>query len=144
MPQFTEVEDKLIGPLSIKQFGIVFFAGILIFAGYSATKSVVALVLLFIIFGFPALALAFAKPNGRPAYKQIPFLIQFFTAPKKMVFHKEAVNFSSSIKLKDVEITNLIQTEVKSKESTKDRIKAVQDILEKQSEEERALAGKIR
>ena len=31
VPQFTDVEDRIIGPLTIKQFGIVFGAGVVIF-----------------------------------------------------------------------------------------------------------------
>lgn len=144
VPQFTEVEDKLIGSLSIKQFFIVFMAGILIFAGYSATKSIAALVILFLIFGVPALALAFAKINGRPVYKQLPFLLQFFTAPRRLVFHKESSNFAVNTKIKDVEIPNSKEEQGQPKGTTQERLRAVQVILKKQQEEESQLAGKIR
>ncbi|MEK7618544.1 MAG: PrgI family protein [Patescibacteria group bacterium] len=143
VPQFTEVEDRLIGPLSIKQFFIVFMAGILIFAGYSATKSVWALVILFLIFGVPALALAFAKINGRPVYKQLSFLLQFFTAPRKMVFHKESSNFGVNTKIKDIEMPNAKKEEIQPKGTTQERLREVQVILKKQQEEEEQLAKKI-
>lgn len=144
VPQFTDVEDKLIGPLSIKQFFIIFAAGILIFAGYSATKSIYALVFLFLIFGLPALGLAFAKINGRPAYKQLPFLMQFFSAPKRLIFHKEVLDFSSQTKMKDVELTKTQKIETAPLGSTQDRLREVQEILKKQQEEEAQLAGKVR
>ncbi len=142
VPQFTDVEDKLIGPLSIKQFFIVFIAGALIFAGYSATKSVAVLVILFMIFGIPALMLSFAKINGRPAYRQIPFLIRFITEPKQMVFHKEAATFRPETKIKEVQLTKQVE-ELKSKTDTQTRLREVQAILQKQQEEEKTLAEKI-
>jgi len=143
VPQFTDVEDKLIGPLGLKQFFIVFIAGALIFGGYSATKSVAALVALFILFGAPALMLAFAKINGRPAYKQIPFLIRFVTEPKKMVFHKEVNAFKTNLKMKDMEIGKK-EVELKATAGdTKTRLREVQTILQKQQEEEAMLIDKI-
>ena len=144
VPQFTDVEDKLIGPLGAKQFFIVFAAGIIIFAGYSITKSVVALIFLFLIFGLPALGLAFAKINGRPAYRQLGFLMSFFTAPKKLVFHKESLNFSEQTKMKDVQLqTQQNEKQPESKETTQERLKTVQVLLRKQQEEEEMLIDKI-
>jgi hypothetical protein len=143
VPQFTDVEDKLIGPLGAKQFFIVFGAGILIFAGYSATKSVAALILLIVVFGLPALGLAFAKINGRPAYRQLGFLMSFFTAPKKLVFHKEAVSFSDQTKMKDVKLEAQAAGPVESKETTQQRLKTVQELLRKQQQEEEMLIDKI-
>lgn len=144
VPQFTEVEDKLIASLSIRQFFILFFAGLIIFAGYSATKSMAALVILCLIFGLPSVALSFAKINGRPAYRQLPFLVKFFTAPKRLVFHKEAASFSVHTKMKDVELAKRETQAGAALGNTQTRIREVQDILEKQREEERELAGKIK
>ncbi len=145
VPQFTEVEDKLIGSLSLKQFFILFSAGIMIFAGYSATKSVAALVILFLIFGLPAVGMAFIKINARPIYKQIPSLLKFFTAPRKLIFHKEASSFSASVKIKNVELNKEeARPPALSQGDTRTRIREVQEILEKQREEERELMGKLR
>jgi len=143
VPQFTEVEDKLIGPLSIKQFFILFVAGILIFAGYSATKSVAALVILFLLFGLPAIGLAFAKINGRPAYRQLPFLMRFITEPKRLIFHKEAQGWGSEVKMKDVELEKMDLPPKVSKGDTQTRILEVQKLLKKQQEEEEQLVRKI-
>lgn len=143
VPQFTEVEDKLIGSLSLKQFGIMAVAGVIMFAGYSATKSVLVLVFLFMVFGVPALGLAFVKINGRPIYLQFGHIINFVFGPKQLVFHKQVLDFSSSVKLKDM---TLPKEEVKplSPKDTQSRIKEVQVILQRQQEEEAQLAGKIK
>ena len=44
VPQFTDVEDRIIGALSFKQFGIVFVAALIIFAVYTISKSIFATV----------------------------------------------------------------------------------------------------
>ena len=144
VPQFTEVEDKLIGSLSLKQFGILFVAGIFIFTGFSATKNVIVLVFLTIIFGMPALGLAFVKIGGRPIYQQFKPIFYFFTAPKFLVFHKQSLDFSSAVKLQDVQLKIGEGKEMAlSPGDTQSRIKEVQVILRKQQEEEEQLVKKI-
>jgi hypothetical protein len=143
VPQFTEVEDKLIGALSLKQFGIIAIAGVLIFAGYSATKSVLVLVFLLMVFGLPAIGLAFVKINGRPIYLQFGHIFNFLFGPKQLVFHKQVLDFSSSVKLKDIELPKTVTEELSPKD-TQSRIKEVQAILQRQQEEEAQLAGKIK
>lgn len=144
VPQFTEVEDKLIGPLSLKQFFILLFAGMMIIGGYSATKSVIALVILCLIFGLPAVALAFVKINGRALYLQLPALIKFFIAPKRLVFHKEAASFSSAVKMIELTPEKPQDTPPAFQDSTQERLREVQEILRKQQQEEEQLAGRIR
>ena len=100
VPQFTEVEDRLIGPLSIKQFFIVFYGRDTYIRRLFGNKERLGARDFIFNFGVPALALAFAKINGRPVYKQLSFLLQFFTAPRKMVFHKESSNFGVNTKIK--------------------------------------------
>ncbi len=142
VPQFTEVEDKLIGSLTLKQFGIVAVAGVLIFAGYSATKSVLVLIFLFMLFGVPALGLAFIPLNGRPVYLQLNHLITFLFAPKQLVFHKQVLDFSSTVKLTDLKLPKETVPAL-SPQDTQSRIKEVQTILKRQQEEEEQLAKKV-
>jgi hypothetical protein len=142
VPQFTEVEDKLIGSLTLKQFGIVAVAGVLIFAGYSATKSVLVLIFLFMLFGVPALGLAFVKINGRPIYLQFGHIINFFFGPKQLIFHKQVLDFSNSVKLTDLKLPKETVPEL-SPQDTQSRIKEVQTILKRQQEEEEQLAKKV-
>ncbi len=41
VPQFTEVEDKIIGPLTLKQFGIIFGVGVIIFLAMEMMSSII-------------------------------------------------------------------------------------------------------
>ena len=65
VPQFIEVEDKIFGPLTFKQF--VYVAGSLgtAFLFYSYLPFIVAIFPMIAIVGF-GLALAFYKINNRP------------------------------------------------------------------------------
>jgi hypothetical protein len=92
VPQFTEVEDRLIGPLTLKQFLILAGAGVIVFVSYSSTKSIPLALGVFALFGLPAIGVAFGKLNGRPLYKNFMPLIQYAMSPKFMVFHKEAID----------------------------------------------------
>ncbi|HYV33969.1 MAG TPA: PrgI family protein [Candidatus Limnocylindria bacterium] len=107
VPQFTDVEDKIIGPLTIKQFGIIFGVGVIVFLGYSVTKSLLVVIFLFFLLGLPALGLALVPFNGRPMYSFIGKLFRFLTSPKQLIFHKEVrgANFQNKIKDAEVEVT---------------------------------------
>jgi len=89
IPQFTEVEDKLIGPLTLKQFLILLVTGGIVMLFYSILK----LSLFFFLFSLPfaivGLALAFGKFNGRPMFGFIGSFISFFSKPQTRVFHRE-------------------------------------------------------
>lgn len=143
VPQFTEVEDKLIGSLTLKQFGIVFGAGVIVFLAYSATKSLIVLVFFAIIVGIPALGVAFAKINGRPLYKMLPFVIKFFTAPREMVFHKDAANLQDNSQIKNVETAAPQPVEL-PKEQAKTKLQEINRLLEQQEREEEELVRQLR
>jgi hypothetical protein len=146
VPQFTDVEDKIIGPLTLKQFGVVFLAGILIFLIYTASgKSLLVSAFAVMIIGLPALGVAFGKINGRPVYESFGFVLRFLTSPKILIFHKQVLSIGSNAKLKKAELASQAQqseTEVAAK--PKDRLKEIEKVLKKQAEEEKELASKFR
>lgn len=89
VPQFTDVEDKIFGPLTLKQFGILGVPAAITFVVYSSTKDLVITVLVGLFLGVPALGLAFGKINGRPLYSSVGSILGFFLKPRFMLFHKE-------------------------------------------------------
>ena len=139
VPQFTDVEDKIIGPLTLKQFGIIFAAGVVIFLGYSATKSILVLIFLFMLFGVPALGLAFANINGRPVYNTIGYFIKFITSSKQLVFHKEA---SGSGALAQTNGPGMNKTEIVEQAEVLDpqaNLKKIQQMLKETEGKEEAI-----
>ncbi len=144
VPQFTDVEDRIIGSLTIKQFGIVFGAGVIIFLGYSATKSILVAIFLFMLFGLPAIVLAFAKINGRPIYNSIGYFINFFMSPKIMVFHKQAKTEkqANDEKSKNEQVKEVISPMV-TPADTKENLRKVQQLLrDTQGKEEEMLKSR--
>ena len=144
VPQFTDVEDKIIGPLSVKQFMILFAVGVILFLAFSATKSIVVLVFVFILFGLPGLGIAFGKINGRPVYNAFGFLVQFYTSPKVLVFHKEISGANSGAKLKNAEVgSQPVTLQKATPQDTQTRLKEINRLLEAQNREEHELIKKV-
>lgn len=86
VPQFIDVEDKIIGPITIRQF-IVMLAGFLIIAiSYKIFDFS-----LFVTFGLLTLAIsgifAFLKINGRPFHYFILNLFQTFKRSRLRIWH---------------------------------------------------------
>lgn len=88
VPQFIEVEDKIIGSLSLKQFLILLFGGLICLAYWSIFK----FSLIFFLLGLPTMSffalLAFGKFNGRPVLSNIAGFIQFVMVPKVRIFQR--------------------------------------------------------
>jgi hypothetical protein len=65
VPQFIEVEDRIVGPLTLKQFIYVAGASGLCVIFFAYFNIIIALLLSALVIGF-ALSLAFYKVNGKP------------------------------------------------------------------------------
>ncbi len=85
VPQFIELEDRIIGPLTIKQFLYLAFAGAILFVFWFLFAFY-----LWIIIAIPitalALAFAFLKINDRPFVYFFLSFVKYFTKPKLYVF----------------------------------------------------------
>lgn len=148
VPQFTDVEDKIIGPLTLKQFGIVFGAGVIVFLIYTVFgKSIIAAIAGILLFGLPALGIAFAKINGRPLYNTLGYMLEFVFSQKLLVFHKEINTSAGSEKFKNAELKSATKTVEETKtepqETTETRIKKIHELLHNKAQEESVLAKKI-
>lgn len=89
VPQFIEIEDKIIGPLTWKQF--VYLAGgvgILLILYYLIDSFTI-----FVMFGLPlgalSASLAFQKVNNRPFSIFLESSINYFTKSKLYLWRKE-------------------------------------------------------
>jgi hypothetical protein len=141
VPQFTDVEDRIIGGLSFKQFGIVFFAAILTFVAYTISKNVLLTIVVGVLTGIPALALTFGKLNGRPLYSSAGNFVRFLFGAKLYVFHKQAQTAAEENQ------TNFkVNEEVapKDKKATAVKIKELNYLLQQQASQETVLLERIR
>lgn len=89
MPQFIEVEDKIIGPLTLKQF--IYVAGA---AGLCIVFFVYLQIVFAILLAIPvaalAAALAFYKVNGKPFIEVLEAGFSYYTGAKLFLWkHRE-------------------------------------------------------
>jgi len=96
VPQFIEVEDKIFGPLTFRQF--VYLAG-----GGGVVVALYVLVPLFftILLGLPvaalALALAFYKINNRPFVEVVESAFYYITKNKLYLWKKKAKKATEAV-----------------------------------------------
>ena len=88
VPQFIDVEDKIIGPITVRQFIILIIAGLFLFIEYKLSDFS-----FFIFVAIPTLFLfgtfAFAKVNGMPFHYFILNVIQTFKKPKLRIWARD-------------------------------------------------------
>ncbi len=91
VPQFIEVEDKIFGPLTLKQF--IYVAGGIgaSIALYLFLPWYLFTVPILVILGF-SLALAFYKINNRPFIFAMESWFNYTLHPKLYIWHKEEQN----------------------------------------------------
>jgi hypothetical protein len=89
VPQFLDIEDKVIGPFTLKQFGYMAGAGGVIFMIYSVVPNFILFVLLSIPVFLFGVALAFLKINGRPFINLIISFFIYMTKPKLFIWRKK-------------------------------------------------------
>lgn len=90
VPQFIEVESKIFGPLTIKQFIYLLGGGGIIFLLYVLFPFWLMLPLALPVAAF-ALALAFYKVNNQPFIKVVESALKYFSSPKLYLWRKESV-----------------------------------------------------
>jgi len=90
VPQFIEVEDKIFGPLTLKQF--IYLAGgaglsflVYLLLGGSIILSTVPVILILAASG----ALAFYKVNGKPLINTVEAAVKYWVGGKLYIWKKE-------------------------------------------------------
>jgi hypothetical protein len=87
VPQFIDVEDKILGPLTARQFLIMLFAAGIVFLDFKLFDTA-----LFLLTAIPEFALcgifAFLRVNGQPFHIFLLNLIQTFRRPGLRVWDK--------------------------------------------------------
>ncbi|MBU4369406.1 hypothetical protein KKG58_01435 [Patescibacteria group bacterium] len=108
VPQFIDVETKIIGPVTPKQFIILIITAGLIFLSYKLADFTLFIIEAVFLFGL-GITLAFVKINNQPAYYFILSLIQVFKKPSIRVWKREKMLvLEKKIKKKKGEIEEVI------------------------------------
>ena len=117
--QFIEIEDKIIGPFTIKQFIYIAVGAALCFVLFFALKFWVWILIATPIMGL-AIALAFVKINGRPLAVLFISGFKHFWQPRLYIWKKTKV---SMIKKEKPVIKQAQVLEKEKKELTSSRLK---------------------
>jgi hypothetical protein len=137
VPQFTDVEDKLIGPLTLKQFLVLLATGGLILFFYSILKLNVFFFFFAIPTGLVGILLAFGKFNGRPVLGYAPVFLTFLSKPRSRVFKREELNVSMTFKADKPQVA--VQ---KVDDADQGRLRKLAYLLDQKTEEEKVLIDK--
>lgn len=87
VPQFIEVEDKIFGPITTRQFIILLVTGLMLFIAFKLADTAL-FIFLAIIIGGPALVIAFVKINGQPFHYFLLNIVQTVRRPSRRIWHK--------------------------------------------------------
>jgi len=88
VPQNIDLEDKIIGPLTLIQFVYLMIGGAIFYIMFKAGNTA-----LLVFVGIPAaliaVFLAFVKINDQPFSRFVVSLMSYMARPKQRVWHKE-------------------------------------------------------
>jgi len=87
VPQFIDVEDKIFGPITTRQFIILLTTGLILFIAFKLADLSLFIFILAVL-GGSALILAFVKINGQPFHFFILNIIQTLRRPSLRVWNK--------------------------------------------------------
>lgn len=87
VPQFIDVEDKIFGPLTFKQFVYVAGSAGMSFVIFKFVTLIIALPIILAVMGF-GLALAFYKVNNKPFIAIVESAIKYWGASKLYIWKK--------------------------------------------------------
>lgn len=113
VPQFVDIESKIVGPLTIKQFAFIAVPCLLAFILFFVLNIIFWIPIAALLVGFGA-AFAFIKVGSRPLYMIALYALKFFWQPKlylwrpAMVTEKISVPEVHEIEKKRFELKTLI------------------------------------
>lgn len=114
VPQFIDVEDKIIGPITVRQFIVLLVGGGFSFVAYKLSD-LALFVFEFAVIGLFTFTLAFIKINGRPIHYLLLNFFQTSKKPKLRVWQKKFLKseLKTYSKTKTVELPPIIRTKNK-------------------------------
>jgi len=136
VPQFIEVEDKIIGPLTLKQFFMLLGGALITFAMYTILgKGVIFFFLDFFVWAILG-AITFVKFNGRPLLANAPSLMRFYLTPKYRVFKRIS---DQAVVVSKKEEAVVVPEKAATKPEVGSRLKKLAYLLDQKTAEEERL-----
>src|SRR3989338_9211636 len=101
VPQFINIEDKIFGPFSIKQFVYLVGGVAVVYILYHFLNFYIAMLLIIPIVGL-VLALAFFKPNGKPFIFLLQAAIQYMLGSRLYIWKRTPKKLSPADAVKEL------------------------------------------
>ena len=89
VPQFIDVEDKIIGPVTTRQFIILLIGSFILFIAYKLADTALFILILAVVGGF-CLLLAFMKINGQAFHYFLLNIVQTARRPSLRIWYKSS------------------------------------------------------
>ncbi len=116
VPQFIEVEDKIFGPFTFKQFLYLAGGAGIIVVLFSLLPRFVAIILSMPVLAL-SLSLTFYKPNNRPFITMVEAFFNYFVNKKLYIWKKESKKRTAPVAAKGsapaVSLPKLSQSKLK-------------------------------
>ncbi|KKS41818.1 hypothetical protein A3H03_01830 [Candidatus Kuenenbacteria bacterium RIFCSPLOWO2_12_FULL_42_13] len=90
-PQFIDVEDKIIGPITTRQFVMIIIGGVIVFVANKLLDRM-SFMLVAILTVIALVVFGFIKINGRNFYDFVKNLIEMIKRPRVRVWYKHITN----------------------------------------------------
>lgn len=110
VPQFIDIESKIVGPLTIRQFAIVAIPALIAFALFFVLSLVFWIPIAIVLVGV-AVSFAFIKMGGRPLYMIAVYALKFLWQPRLYLWKPAIVTekiYIPEIQQKRFELRTLI------------------------------------
>ncbi|EKE11547.1 MAG: hypothetical protein ACD_15C00063G0006 [uncultured bacterium] len=126
IPQFIDIEDKIVGPLTAKQLGWLAAGGVCLLLLWSVLDLAAFVVSTFFV-AFIFVGLAFYRPNGQPLISALGSIFIFFSKPKIYMWRRMP---DTKNLFKHTKIINEKSSVHTNKEISLEEIKKVSQLLE--------------
>jgi len=128
VPQFIDVEDKIIGPITTRQFIIMLVVFGLIFLAYKLFDFTLFVIIALVLFGLGG-TIAFLKINGQAFHYFLLNLIQTYRRPWLKVWDKILSDTELKEKMKQEEIKPAEVSIVKKPRASSSRLAEISLIV---------------
>lgn len=123
VPQFIEVEDKIFGPITTRQFLILLAAGIILFITFKLAD-IQLFILTALLVGGLAIVFAFVKVNGQTFHYFVLNIIQTTRRPSLRIWNKgytkKELDVLRKMNIADDHVEETFQRKVVKKERMRD------------------------
>lgn len=110
IPQFVEVEDKVIGPLTVRQFIYLVAGGVFLVICW-ALADLGLFIFLAVITVLVTVSFAFVKINGRPFQIFLSAFTKFYSRPRVRTWFRESIEQRIKTKIEKAEVIPIVEEE---------------------------------